>query len=832
MIKSDEQVKREFDMQLCKARLKDYLKADPQQAGERTKLSRVMTLSFFFKYFYCEDSNADKLIDEFKYNINEEHQRNIILHGYEGCGKTTFMNYWMNKDSVRHLVIQFDKYIQNVDAIKGTIIGFIYEKIREDISNGNGIICKEILNLFATDYNINVMSKHDVRNNFIFIFDKIKHLIKSVEEEKISDAESWLNTAIKLFFLQKYSINELMLFIVMWDVCDKRIHNLSKECYIVFENLDTLFESFELQELITEIGYFRNNVETLFLELKDGIETICLPTEEYVCILVMRDTTKAAFSEHMNGQKVSLYVPKHSLTFNYSLDKVIDKKAKYLERLKVEHPEIYNDNCEILYKGVKCIQKILKDYYVSDTIFTLFNNNFRKEFEVLVDIEVTEDKIFKAYDYLCSKNTDWARYGSRCILFRKIFDLLNREGFLETLKSSEHEIIVNCERYAINLSRLILLFLQNSYIHTSEGQKSEEPDFISMEKMIKEILKICDDEDEIANALWEMFEFRKRNNWNHLITFDQMHEISKGEILRQITAVKSGSYADVNFGKIRITLAGETYIEKVLPHFEYFAARNIRITPPSLFAWTINDLLKLSKLETYIENVKKEVTDCCNRLLRYNHEIITQVPEFKGSNFLSSKFSHWKIDEDGNMSAMYHGERLIHSQIGYLDSGRMFVLDLLNSRISTIYKNMNGFNLKRIMKLVLSSDRPISCVPDEKIEIMKNHIDDNTYLLILKEKILVQYICNDKTRVKVEITLEQLSDILKNAINRLFIAKEVSYIELFGLKDANKKVTEISPGTFLIVECYEACIQYIKDRNYENYTLEINQMNGRNILAK
>ena len=63
---------------------------------------------------------------------------------------------------------------------------------------------------------------------------------------------------------ENYQISELLLFMLIWDICNKRINNLSKVCYFVFENLDTLYESIGLQNLVTEVGIFRNNGNSFY----------------------------------------------------------------------------------------------------------------------------------------------------------------------------------------------------------------------------------------------------------------------------------------------------------------------------------------------------------------------------------------------------------------------------------------------------------------------------------------------------------------------------------------------------------------------------------------
>lgn len=93
-------IREKIDLKLQTASLKEYLRADPQQAGEKTALSREMTLPFFFKYFYCHNESADEFINIINYHINAEYKRNIVLYGYEGCGKTTFIHYWMRKKNI------------------------------------------------------------------------------------------------------------------------------------------------------------------------------------------------------------------------------------------------------------------------------------------------------------------------------------------------------------------------------------------------------------------------------------------------------------------------------------------------------------------------------------------------------------------------------------------------------------------------------------------------------------------------------------------------------------------------------------------------------------
>ncbi len=818
-----ENTKEKFDSILQKVSLKEYLKADPQQAGEKSELTHAMTYDFFLKNFCWTDNSIDKLIEDYRYKIEHENKKNVVLHGYEGCGKTTFINYWMNKENNRHVVLEFDKYIRNGDELLATIVGNIFSDLNKDVYENQAIIMRKICEIFTTEVNLRSMAENDIKNNFIYMFDKFKYVIQLVDKNDRKEIDHYMLYDIKNFMTENYHISELMLFMLIWDICNKRINNLSKTCYFVFENLDTLYESIGLQNLVTEIGVFRNNAETLFAEIKEGNNLICNPTKEYICIFVMRDTTKAVFNEHMNSQKVSLYIPKKSMTFNCRIDNVIRKKAQYLEKLRDDYPERFNENCERLLKGIHRIEKILNDDYVTDTMFTLFNNNFRKEFEILADINVDKDDIYNTYINLCNigNKYKWPRYASRCILFRNIFNLLNEEGFFTTLKRTDYGKDKGNKRYAINLSRLILLYLQNSYNKVTE-QKSREWEFISIEILARDMLKICDDENEIVKALWEMYEFRKRNNWNHLITFDLLHHVSKESILKQIQAVKTGQYEEIEFGKIRITLAGETYIEKVLTHFEYFVARTNITSMPSLFIWKIADILNLSTLNNYLEIGKSEITGCCKRLMCFNEEVLSNISDYVSENFLKSKFAHRKYYEDGSFRAMYHCERIVHSQITYLDAFRMYVFYRIDN---TLLRDLHRIN---ITKLVEIREKQSAFFQQQcKIQGEKSYIiisDGNiTGIRCISKK--------DGQYETIEFCDNEIRKYLKTAMNIKVIKDIESYIMMFGIKNIEQRCTAISEDTKFLVNCYEACISSIKGCNYEKFDLEIDQTNGRKILG-
>ena len=225
-----EDTKEKFDSILQKVSLKEYLKADPQQAGEKSELTHAMTYDFFLKNFCWTDENIDKLIEDYKYKIENENKKNVVLHGYEGCGKTTFINYWMNKEKNRHVVLEFDKYIRSGDELLATIVGNIFCELNKDVYENHAIIIRKICEIFTTEANLRCMAENDIKNNVETL---VKRLNLRNEEEILNIDWSKRDNYLSINKLLNNNIEENIIIIV----------NGTKE-YIkeANKNIDTIIE--------------------------------------------------------------------------------------------------------------------------------------------------------------------------------------------------------------------------------------------------------------------------------------------------------------------------------------------------------------------------------------------------------------------------------------------------------------------------------------------------------------------------------------------------------------------------------------------------------------
>ena len=230
------------------------------------------------------------------------------------------------------------------------------------------------------------------------------------------------------------------------------------------------------------------------------------------------------------------------------------------------------------------------------------------------------------------------------------------------LRKSEYTVNDEEKLRGINLGRMILLYLSNSVNPLDVGD--QEPDYVSLDTLYKELLKFCTKPDAIVDALWEMFDLRKEQKWNHLVTFDDMKPITYNQLKLEMTAVLENS-ADAPFSKVKITLAGQKYLNFILPHFEYYSARSQKGMGYSLFMSSPEQLCEIDNICKLLMSEIKEITGCCTRLYNFFVDIMNSIDEFKGKQFLDTKFAVKKYSEyKQNVTRMYHCEKIVYSSIG------------------------------------------------------------------------------------------------------------------------------------------------------------------------
>ena len=155
----------------------------------------------------------------------------------------------------------------------------------------------------------------------------------------------------------------------------------------------------------------------------------------------------------------------------------------------------------------------------------------------------------------------WSKFGFRSIFFREVFNLFVREGYFAKVQKFEYIPSGKDDKVSINLDRMILLYLSNSYDAMSK-KKPQEKEFVSLDVLYGEIKKFCKDNDFIVNALWQMYDLRKEDKWNHLVTFDNMQNITQEELRKEMQALEDKCH-DYQYAKVKITKSGEIFLNYI-----------------------------------------------------------------------------------------------------------------------------------------------------------------------------------------------------------------------------------------------------------------------------
>lgn len=314
-------------------------------------------------------------------------------------------------------------------------------------------------------------------------------------------------------------INQLMIAIVLWDIAYRFAFQEKDRCCIVFENLDTIYNASSLPDFTKQILYFRNNIDNILANVHYEGASLSKMNGLYTLIFVMRETTKCEFVDHFVG-KVEMYIPPNSMSFLYEIKDIVKKRASYIHELECY---LLNDGKDIsglrrLREELDNLEELLMDPYIANRMFGLFNRNYRAGVEVLSEIAYSVSNTFRDAVNVrnMSQTWNWSLYASRCILFRQIFNRFSTEGYFDIMKSCEYHVEINHKDYAVNLSRYILLYLNNRQSINSVDEEKENK-MIALDDLFKALLGICDNKQLIVDSLWNMYEMRKKQFWGHLI---------------------------------------------------------------------------------------------------------------------------------------------------------------------------------------------------------------------------------------------------------------------------------------------------------------------------
>lgn len=834
------EMRKAFEQMLENTDSRMFLKASPLESGERSRLDKCLSESMYYDSLYANSKKADELVAEIKQKIIAEDTHNFILSGYKGCGKSTFVGYLLRHIDARSLVIKFDEHWEPNEGIIQNIVMFIYNKIFEDILPADEKeackISEKYIEIFNDNMNGDFIEKHiDLHDYFTYFTHKLIYTVRLRKQQNFNreDVKVALRDHVKAH-IKSNSISNLMMLLVFWDVAERIVNNKSQRCCIVFENLDVIYNTEDVPELVKNVVAFRNNIDKITESIFYNGKIISDPTQDYILVFVMRETTTAEFSSsinHFSDRKIRFH-PFMMVSEIYDLYDIILKRYKYLTSIKNQFSE--NQSFINMLKTIEDILGILQDSVIRKKIFAIFNNDYRTSVEALCKFNFSDSRFLLGIERLkkISINENWPTFGYRSIVYRHIFNQFVKDIYWGMIKKYEYTISDNGKIRSVYLDRMILLYLNNSQnIYVPE--ELSEKEYVPLNMVYEEMLKFCKRPDIIVDIIWSMYNLQNSEIWNHFITFDDMHIVTKFELQQEMDSVLQKK-EDVHFAKIKITLAGQMYLNYILPHFEYYAARSQLSKSEqlldcySIFCLSPEELCNINKCKLAIKKERREIFIGCERLYHFFLDELDKIDEFKGQNFLDTKFATIKISEDTNrISRMYHCEKVIYSSIGYLESFRSFIFYQMDKvenvgkfetdvEITDFTGKIANFNKHSQEKL----PREVFLGANKRV-ILKHK--NNSHVLHITKK--------DGTQKEIDVKFRIIIEMIKICYNKMIVDSIVDLIKMFGFRKG-QQITACSRGTASICLALDACIAKIASSHYEDFKTAITTPEGEKIRAE
>ena len=649
-----------------------FLQANPYSSFEYYNFKVLRDKwDFFEKTLYCESALSRIYKDQICSILETPNGKNtFFIVGYQGCGKSTFIhsviNTYKEKNSATVVIIDCDKSGNDRHQIKKSLCKVLRNTVKNDINN---II--NFINFYRTNEEIIEEFGDD---NFRLFYE----LIDSYNINRYSENGKDRVAEIKKFISSKLNIKEALYLIVLWNLA-KNYDDLQKstdKVMLFIDNLDCVNEYSELAEFVS-------CVDALTVEMSEVFESFSLChcsdlndtfVSKIKIFIAMRETTKANLpSSHFSDAFRSIYTSK-DMTEWYDKGDIIKRRiTKLLEfdrRGKLDQEQ---------HSQLDLVLKLTEDSYTRNVIYPLFNNNYRSAVEMLVGVITSHTKQMQMYCKLMSFSEPKYRHGARGILFKCIFDELNKGNGNEESCFKRIGVLdlLNRKNNEVSICRLILSYLSN-YTETKcdSGRNS-----ISLGDITSAFEGLFTD-DKVAKILCEMFLLRD-SIWSHLVSFNQLDCENQYQKIDSYIDIKS---MNPDRTMLHYSCAGKIYIEYVATHFEFFTARIFKNQKEALFSdsnLTIDPDTGNYMCYDIINRVYSEVEHCCESLMEFNIKLCNEnnflnpyedPGIYKNSPYVCM-FKRKEYDGTERRFKQFHEERIILTHINYIDSYRLYILN-------------------------------------------------------------------------------------------------------------------------------------------------------------
>lgn len=634
-----------------------FLKSTPFPEGNEYNYDDELKEDFFWKYLYSEQEKTRKKFEEVRANIENKMKKTIILLGYQGCGKTTFVNALK-----RNIDAEIDIAEMDTDLSNPPLEPFVekYANIlHQRFIKSNSEELKKYYELYEANKEI-IFQCFGADNRIGKLMNDYRYVFLS--KTNIDTKKNFLTNISRLFF------GQILCLIILWDIMKFTVAKQIYNKVYCMDNVDILVSTNNIESFFDQYFKYVRSIDKVIQKL--SIKTIAdrklTYSSTFTFIICTRESTwSKIISGHLNDSVFDTTDP-IDISEAYYKAYIIDRRTNYILSKRDDFSPVF---VEKNHKIKEVFRELREQKNRNRNIFDLFNNDYRRCVTCINRLLKEKEDIFLEYfnmKKLCDQNMkQFLMYGARGIIYRGIWDIFKKQDLFEKIGVLD----VDINSVAFSNSRLILTYLSK---YTSSNIDNSNISLTNMYKDFKGVIS----KREINRCLCNMYNIRKGTSWNHLVSFTNINIGEDDELNCMILEKCDEQSLDILPIKVYITRAGEEYLDLMTTHFEFFSCRvkkkNENIYPlfhsKNKTKFLINKEVKY-RFQITIENVIDIIRNCAQKLHNFYEECMFKKYKNK-ERYLESHFNY----QPSNGNRVFHGERIIHTHIRYLDDFRLYMM--------------------------------------------------------------------------------------------------------------------------------------------------------------
>ena len=676
------------------------------------------------------NSNRHEKLEKLLERVENTHGSVILLiEGYAGCGKSTLVQAILARQV--GFVPDYALYNYNIEEQNNAVV---FNEKGERIANSS--IFNAIKKCFVIQF---CKYFNEVKDDFMEMVRKCREnpefssVYFLINNERFDDATNCImkgdvEAADRVLYDLLSTNNDpncilavdYFLRLALWK------HRIIKSLYICYDNLDAIEDAADLKDFDNKLVAFRDKFDYF---LADNSTLFHGEVPHFVILATYRKITSVlanldTYSEvraDIPGITKKKNIIRIDATSAFSYKEIVNKRKQYFERYFKTYPflpartrKVINGEMTKL-REWNVLNKNLK--IMQDRYSVLWNKNYRT-CSLIADILFSDDKYdFNSYVKFIKRLSTFDGYNEQrddkgntilCSYFGKSAILLNSvcrvfntykiwDDFLKLTHlhlEEPNEYEPSC--FDVSLSRLIITLIYNRKTASLEELYSAfcSKDVFSIETLCDSIAKMVARDKA---GIWR----RPIYYYNECILSCDYKDI-RAALYGECQRLKNGTDLEHNYS-FQLCDSGAAYVERLMSEYEFYSNRLSNRNRP-LYMYGEN----YSALERNIHNVFCSVSNCCQNMIAFRDEYIKR--------YNISQEEYLKLDihpKTKNGASQLHTERIVFSHIAYLNSARLYYINIISQK--EMQKRYNALFVHQIRAyLELYQERILSISSDRE----------------------------------------------------------------------------------------------------------------------